>query len=93
MNDGQPCYAWVDYLGAAKVLEVRFSRTNVRPSAATLTHPVDLPALLGTNPVWFGFTAATGDGYETHDLLSWTLTTSTPVRGRKIAPIMPLLLD
>ena len=64
MNDGQPCYAWVDYQGVSKVLEVRFSRSNVRPAGATLSYPVDLPALLGTNPVWFGFTAGTGEGWQ-----------------------------
>jgi probable HAF family extracellular repeat protein len=91
-NDGNPCYAWVDYNGVSKILEVRFSRTNVRPAAATLSQPVNLPALLGTNQAWVGFTAATGDGWETHDLRSWTFSTLTPLSRRAISAILPLLL-
>jgi uncharacterized delta-60 repeat protein len=93
LNDGNPCYAWVDYLGASKMLEVRFSRSTVRPGLPTLSYEVDLPALLGANPVWVGFTAATASACETHDLISWTLTTSTRQSGGMSGFILPLLLD
>jgi hypothetical protein len=43
-------------------------------SAPTLTVPVDLGSLLTLNQgqAFLGFTAATGGGYENHDILSWT---------------------
>lgn len=70
-NNGSTWYAWVDYDGANENLEVRLSQANARPSAATLTHSVDLAAVLGKPDVYVGFTAGTGAGVGNHDILSW----------------------
>ena len=32
---------------------------------------INIPALLGTNNAFVGFTAGTGSGYENHDILNW----------------------
>lgn len=64
-------YAWVDYDGST--LEVRVSGADVRPDDATLSHDLDIPQLLGSGPVYAGFTGSTGGLDATHEILSWTL--------------------
>ena len=77
MKNGAVWYAWVDYDGVKKLLEVRISETSTRPVAAQLSHPVDLALTLGPN-AWVGFTAATGGEYQIHDILSWNFSYTTP---------------
>jgi len=74
LNNGGAWYAWVDYNGASKLLEVRLSQTATRPAAATLSYTVDLPAVLGQTDAFVGFTSGTGGGGGSHDILSWKLT-------------------
>jgi hypothetical protein len=77
MKNGAVWYAWVDYDGVKKLLEVRISETPTRPVAAQLSRTVDLAQILGPN-AWVGFTAATGGEYEIHDILSWSFSYTTP---------------
>ncbi|TAL14000.1 MAG: PEP-CTERM sorting domain-containing protein [Aquabacterium sp.] len=70
-DNGETWYAWVDYNGATQNLEVRWSQTNTRPTAAGLAATVDLPTILGSQDVFAGFTAGTGGGYGEHNILSW----------------------
>lgn len=77
MKNGAVWYAWVDYDGAKKLLEVRISETSTRPVAPQLSRTVDLAQLLGPN-AWVGFTAATGGEYQIHDILSWNFSYTTP---------------
>lgn len=43
-----------------------------------LSVPVDLtPVVDSAGRAYVGFTASTGDGYENHDILNWSLTSST----------------
>jgi len=37
-----------------------------------LSLDVDIPALIGTQEAWVGFTAARGDAFADHDILSWS---------------------
>ena len=62
---------WVDYNGS--VLEVRVSNTGVRPAAPTIALAIDIPATLGSDAAFVGFTAATGAAVGEHDIVSWTL--------------------
>ncbi len=42
-------------------------------SAPVLSSPVDLPIVVDSDGgAYVGFTASTGDGYENHDILSWS---------------------
>lgn len=71
-DNAQTWYAWVDYNGATQNLEVRWSQTSTRPTAAGLAASVDLPSVLGSQDVFVGFTSGTGSGYGEHNILSWT---------------------
>jgi hypothetical protein len=73
-NNGQVWNAWVDYNGTTDRLEVRWSMSATKPTAAQLTYNVDLPALLYQDTAYVGFTSATGGGWGDHDLLSWVAT-------------------
>jgi hypothetical protein len=46
LNDGNICYAWIDYDGVRSLLEARLTQQPVRPSVPDLATVVDLPALL-----------------------------------------------
>jgi hypothetical protein len=80
-DNGSPWYAWVDYNGAISSLEVRWSQTSARPAASMLTRTLDLPAALGSNSAYVGFTSATGDGWGEHNILSWTFQNSFNAGG------------
>ncbi len=43
--------------------------------APVMTVPIDIPAVLDLNDgkAWLGFTSSTGDAWENHDLLEWTI--------------------
>lgn len=68
-DDGNIWFAWVDYDGAT--LEVRANQTGVRAAAPLLTRALDIPALLGQNDAFIGFTSGTGADFGNHDILSW----------------------
>ncbi|KAJ1382165.1 Legume lectin domain [Sesbania bispinosa] len=66
--------ARITYRGATKELSVSVSYSNspVRVGVA-LSHPIDFADVL-SEWVVVGFTAATGEFAETHDILSWSFT-------------------
>jgi len=69
-DDGNLWSAWVDYDGTT--LEVRVSNTGVRPAAPTLSHAIDIGAIVGAT-AYVGFTAGTGAAFGNHDVVSWSL--------------------
>ncbi len=79
LNDGTTYHAWVDYNGVTKRLEAYLSQSPTRPNAPTMTYTIDLASSLGGVNVFPGFTSATGMAYNTHDLLSWRLSTQSCV--------------
>jgi hypothetical protein len=74
-NDGGVHYAWVDYYGNVKQMQVFLSPTNVKPDLPSLTVNVDVGAILGyaNEDVFMGFTAGTGGAVNVHEILSWKL--------------------
>ncbi len=70
LNDGNRWFAWVDYDGTT--LSVRVDQTGVRPAAPQLAYEIDLQGTIGTDTAYVGFTAATGGGYQNHDIIDWT---------------------
>jgi hypothetical protein len=72
LNNGTAQFAWIDYLGATKQLSVFAAATAVKPGSPLFTATVDIPSTVGSS-VHFGFTAGTGGGSNTHDVLSWEL--------------------
>jgi len=84
MNDGTEKFVWVDFDGATKTLEVRYSTSSARPSSPTISKNLDLVAILGSPNVYVGFTAATGAAWEKHIIKSWQFTnTYAPI------PVVP----
>lgn len=76
LDDGDQWFAWIDYDGTT--LEVRLSLVDSRPHDALISHPLDLPSVLGQDTAFVGFTSATGAAWENHDLLSWSYNGYTP---------------
>jgi len=69
LNDGKPYHVWVDFDGKRKAFEVRLSDAAARPTAALLTHTVDVRSITGGD-VYVGFSAATGSCHEQHEIQS-----------------------
>jgi hypothetical protein len=68
-NDGNTWYAWIDC--DASTLTVSVSQDGVRPETPQLSYPVNVEQTLGSAFAHVGFTAATGGGFQNHDILSW----------------------
>lgn len=69
-DDENMWFAWIDYDGTT--LEVRANQTGIRPVDPVLSVALDIPAIVGANEAFVGFTAATGRASGNHDLISWT---------------------
>jgi hypothetical protein len=87
MNDGNIWFAWIDYDGATDTLEVRLAQVNVRPALATLSATVDVPAIIGAEAAFVGFTSGTGAGWGNHDIRSWTFINDFNPVGTNEPPI------
>ena len=69
LNNGSTYHAWIDFDGKKKVLEVRLGDSSARPSAALISHSLDVTAITGTD-VYVGFSGATGNCNEQHEIKS-----------------------
>ncbi|WP_313952268.1 L-type lectin-domain containing protein [Accumulibacter sp.] len=85
MNNGDVWNAWVDYNGGSNLLEVRLTRSAVRPGAAILSLTRNLATDLGTTNAFVGFTSGTGAAWANHDVLTWTLADNfAPIGGGNV---------
>ncbi|MEO1004882.1 MAG: galactose oxidase-like domain-containing protein, partial [Cyanobacteria bacterium J06638_38] len=75
LNSGQALNAWIDYDGVTNQLEVFLSDTATKPQTAILTATVNLTDLVGDR-ARVGFSAATGDASNIHDILNWSFASS-----------------
>ena len=84
-NNGSVWNVWIDYNGVTNGLEVRWSQSLVRPVGAQLTDNLDLPAILGQNSAYLGFTAGDAAGFGNHDILSWQFVDQfAPIGGNPV---------
>ena len=74
---GSPLNAWIDYDGNTDLLEVFLSLTTTKPSSPLLSNTLAIDSIVGEQ-AFFGFSAATGARFNTHDIESWKLTTVVP---------------
>lgn len=82
-------YLWVEYTGSTQRLDVYFSSASAKPAAPTVSATVDLAQLFGgVSELWTGFTAATGDAWNGHDLLAYQLKSGSGQLG-----FVPQLID
>jgi len=72
LNSGETRYAWVDYHGARKLLKVYLSESEVKPTRPIISEQIDLFSQVG-ELAFFGFSAATGLGYNRHEILNWQI--------------------
>jgi uncharacterized repeat protein (TIGR02543 family) len=72
IRNGDVYYAWIDYNGPSKTIEVRLNTTADRPADPVLTYNnLDLNSILNQSEVYVGFTGATGGASQEQDILSW----------------------
>lgn len=71
-GSGETAYLWVEYDGTT--LDVFFSATNVKPASSVMSATIDLVALLGDDPLFVGFTSATGGADATHRVNAFEFT-------------------
>jgi hypothetical protein len=76
LNGGQDITAFVDYDGAAHLMQVRWSTDGLRPADAGLSYSMDLTSLFGTDPVYVGFSASTGADWSAQDIVNWSFNDS-----------------
>ena len=71
LNGGER-FAWIEYDGSTDHLNVFLADTHVKPATPLLSFNVDINSVIGSQ-AYFGFTAATGGGFNAHDILDWKL--------------------
>lgn len=70
--NGATWYVWVDYDGTTNTLAARVSNKNTRPASADVSTSINLASYFGnTTAVYFGFTAATGGSWASHNITSF----------------------
>ncbi|EXB54101.1 L-type lectin-domain containing receptor kinase IX.1 [Morus notabilis] len=73
IKDGRVANAWVSYVSASNILSVylTYVENPEYSGQSVLAHRIDWKEFLPQS-VRIGFSAATGDSYETHNILSWS---------------------
>jgi hypothetical protein len=73
-------FAWIDYDPLTTILSVYLSTSSTEPSIPVMTTTVDLFGTVGSQ-AFVGFSAGTGAGYGTNDILNWTFTSQDDLPG------------
>ena len=71
-------FAWIDYDPLTTTLSVYLSTSSTEPSTPVMTTTVNLFTTVGSQ-AFVGFSAGTGAGYGTNDILNWTFTSQDAV--------------
>jgi hypothetical protein len=70
MSNGDVWSVWIDHDGVT--LHVAIADNSTRRPPDLITYPIHIPAILGGNPAFVGFTAGTGAGWENHVIVDWS---------------------
>lgn len=82
-------HVWVEYNGGTKILSVYFSATTSKPSQPSVSARVDFDSIFGgTSELWTGWTAATSDSFNAHDVTDFRITTGAGQEG-----LTPVAID
>jgi hypothetical protein len=73
-SDGAVHTARIEYVPGTLRVYLDAATTPVLTAPLTLTNVAGGTVLDSSGRAWVGFTSATGNAWEVHDLLSWTLT-------------------
>lgn len=79
MSNGKIWSAFINYDGSTKKLNVSVQESGSALIQLITDYVIDIGTALGTNDAYVGFTAATGSGYQNHDILSWQLANDTSI--------------
>lgn len=88
MSNGSVWTANIAYDGTTLTVSLQEGANAVQNLISTA---LDIPALLGTNNAFVGFTAGTGAGYENQDILNWQFA-NTPRLTNNVPEPASLLL-
>lgn len=85
LSDGSTYHVWVDYDGTT--MEVRINTANDRGTATLLlSRAINLKNIFSSQDVYFGFTGATGNDSQTHDIGAFYLTSNYKSGGFTTTP-------
>jgi chitobiase/beta-hexosaminidase-like protein len=84
LNSGDSIQAQLTYDGTTLTLKLLDFVTN---KTFTMSQAINIPALVGANTAYVGFTAGTGGLSSSQKLLSWTYTTQG-VQSAAVAPVI-----
>lgn len=92
MSNGKVWTAFINYDGTTQKLNVAVQQDGLALIQMITDHTVDIGTTLGTTTAFVGFTAATGAGYQNHDILNWKLANDTSITTRLPEPASLALL-
>lgn len=86
LSNGNIWSAFINYDGTTQMLNVSVQETGSPLISLITNYNIDIAAVLGSNNAFVGFTAATGAGYQNHDILNWQLANDTSITGHLPEP-------
>ncbi|PAN14606.1 hypothetical protein PAHAL_2G423300 [Panicum hallii] len=93
LNSREPMQLWVDYDGQARQLDVTLAPVRVpKPKRPLLSMNIDLSTVIA-DPVYIGFSSATGITLTSHYLLGWSFSLDGPASPLDFSklPVLPLV--
>ena len=78
LSNGDVWSATVNYDGSDLSVSVRDVTAGLSDYSVISNYAIDIPSILNATTAYAGFTASTGSDHESHDVLSWNLTTTIP---------------
>jgi hypothetical protein len=85
LASGHQIHAQITYNGSALVLTLT---DEVTTATVTETYQVNLPAVVGGNTAYIGFTGGTGGSSATQNILDWTYSVTTPAVVATATPVI-----
>jgi hypothetical protein len=95
LNSRKPMQVWVDYDGRARRLDVTLAPVRVpKPKKPLLSMAIDLSTVVA-DPVYVGFSAATGVLSTHHYVLGWSFSLDGPAPPLDLSklPVLPRLVQ
>lgn len=71
MSNGDLWTAFINYDGTNKLLSVSVKDAANLVDDLIVNASIDIPTIIGSTSAFIGFTAATGGGFENHDIVNW----------------------
>ena len=71
MSNGDLWTVFINYDGTSKKLSVSVKDAANAVDDVIVDASIDIPSIIGSTSAFIGFTAATGGGFENHDIVNW----------------------